>query len=236
MPNALIVWGGWMGHEPEQAAEVVRGKLAENGFAVEVADTLDAFKDEEKLAGLDLIVPCWTMGKIEKDQLQPVLKAVAGGVGLGGWHGGMCDAFRDAVAWQFMCGGQWVAHPGGDGIDYTVRIVKDETSPTGASPITAGMADFAVKSEQYYMHVDPAARVLATTDFGGITMPVTWTKMWGRGRVFYTSLGHKADIVALPEVLEMITRGLLWAAEGKQQAQRGDLTVARIHQDLAGAF
>lgn len=221
-----MVWGGWNGHEPQAACERVKAELEKNEFEVELHDTLDAFKDAEKLQGMDLIVPCWTMGRIEGDQLQPVINAVAGGVGLGGWHGGMCDAFRNSVLWQFMCGGQWVAHPGGDGVRYTVNIVKDPESP-----ITAGMEDFEVSSEQYYMHVDPAVRVLATTDFGGIRMPVTWTHQFGRGRVFHTSLGHKADIVGQPEVLEMIVRGLAWAAEGKASA--GQAEVKAIHADLA---
>jgi len=217
--KALIVQGGWEGHEPELVAEIFRKTLADCGFEAEVSDTLDAFLDEDKLKSLHLIIPIWTMGEIKKEQLTPVLNAVASGVGLAGCHGGMCDAFRQSVDWQFMTGGNWVAHPGNDGTEYVVNIKR------GSSPIVEGIEDFTVKSEQYYMHVDPAVEVLATTRFpvadgphaanGPVDMPVIWTKRWGKGRVFYCSLGHHADIVEMEPVLTIMRRGFLWAAEGK---------------------
>jgi type 1 glutamine amidotransferase len=208
--KALIVQGGWDGHQPKQIAAIYERVLKANGFEVEVSDTLDAFKDADKLMGLNLIVPHWTMGKITGEQLKPVLKAVSeGGVGLAGIHGGMCDAFRESTDWQFMTGGQWVAHPGGI-IDYRVHIVDH------ADEVTAGLNHFNMKSEQYYMHVDPSNHVLATTTFecNGATMPAVWKRMWGKGRVFYSSLGHvAADLENVPEALTIITRGMLWAAK-----------------------
>ncbi|MCD6361832.1 MAG: ThuA domain-containing protein [Armatimonadetes bacterium] len=210
MKKALVVWGGWDGHEPQQVADILAGALRGNDFEVEVADTLDAFLDEDKLKELDLIVPEWTMGEITPEQLNPVLAAVSGGVGLAGLHGGMCDAFRQSTQWQFMTGGQWVAHPGGAGVTYTVNIVKPE------DPIVAGIEDFEVTSEQYYMHVDPGNEVLATTTFveqGNVVMPVVWKRMWGEGRVFYSSLGHDARVAAQEEPLTIMTRGMLWAAK-----------------------
>jgi uncharacterized protein len=220
--KALVVWGGWEGHQPKQVAEVLTKALQEQGFEVEVSDTLDAFKDVEKLKSLDLIVPVWTMGKITGEQLNPVAEAVRSGVGIGGCHGGMCDSFRDATEWQFITGGQWVAHPGNSGVEYTVHITDS------SHPITQGIGDFVVKSEQYYMHTDPANKVLATTTFpspgadgphvtnGPVEMPVVWTKMYGEGRVFYCSLGHDADVVKQPETLEIMTRGLVWAAKSRE--------------------
>ena len=95
MKQALIVWGGWDGHEPRQTAEIMETALVGEGFSVEVATTLDAFLDEEKLKSLDLIVPNWTMGAITGEQLAPLLNAIRAGVGCGGIHGGMGDAFRD---------------------------------------------------------------------------------------------------------------------------------------------
>jgi len=211
--RALVVQGGWQGHEPEQVAEILAGALRKNGFEVEVSDTLDSLKNEAALKGLDLIVPEWTMGTIEPDQLQPLLAAVRSGVGIAGVHGGLGDSFRYETEFQYMVGGQWVAHPGGDGVEYQVHI---EDVP---SPITHGLEDFSVCSEQYYMHVDPGNRVLATTRFGDVVMPVTWTKMYGQGRVFYCSLGHVAQVFdQAPEILTMVTRGMLWAAEGKAEA------------------
>ncbi len=216
MKTALIVRGGWDGHEPvpvsELFAEILRGK----GFSVEISDTLDSFLDQEKLLSLNLIVPVWTMGKITPEQVKPVLAAVESGVGIAGCHGGMCDSFRESTEWQFMTGSQWVAHPGNDGTDYVVRPVRN------SSPIVEGIEDFPIKSEQYYIHVDPAVKVLATTDFpvadgphasnGRVTVPVVYTKYWGKGRVFYNSLGHHADVLATGPARTIMERGLLWAA------------------------
>ena len=217
--KVLIVQGGWEGHEPVQVSQLFKKMLEESGFSVELSDTLDAFLDEEKLKSLHLIVPVWTMGEIKNEQLKPVIEAVASGVGIAGCHGGMCDSFRNSVDWQFMTGGQWVSHPGGDGVEYTVNI------KCGSSPIVEGIEDFTVKSEHYYLHVDPAVEVLATTRFpaangyhssnGAMDMPVMWTKKWGHGRVFYSSLGHHADVIDHGPALETMKRGFLWAAEGK---------------------
>ena len=214
--KALIVWGGWDGHQPQQVAEIYKRVLLEDGFSVEVSDTLDAFKDEAKLMSLDLIIPQWTMGKITNEQVNPVLNAVKSGVGIAGCHGGMCDSFREHCDWQFMTGGQFVGHPGNDGTEYAVRM-----SPR-RSVITEGISDFIVRSEQYYMHVDPAVKVLAYTQFpvadgphvanGQVDMPVVWTKMFGKGRVFYNSLGHSAALLASEPCLTITRRGFAWAA------------------------
>jgi type 1 glutamine amidotransferase len=218
MPRALIVQGGWQGHQPREVAELFRGILEAQDFEVDVRDTLDAFVQVD-LQSLDLIVPIWTMGRITGEQLRPVLAAVEAGVGLAGCHGGMCDAFRESTDWQFMTGGQWVAHPGGDGVEYEVRFVR------GSDPIVEGLPDFTVRSEQYYMHVDPAVKVLAVTRFpvapgphtpnGPVDMPVVWTKRWGRGRVFYCSLGHQAAVLDREPVRTLLARGCSWAAGGK---------------------
>lgn len=216
--KALITQGGWDGHEPVQVSEVFKKILLNEGFEVELSDTLDSFLDEEKLQKLNLIIPIWTMSEISNAQLNPVLNAVASGVGLAGCHGGMCDAFRNCVEWQFMTGSQWVAHPGNDGVEYEVNIIK-----ASSSPIVTDISDFMIKSEQYYLHVDPAVNVLATTTFpvidgphvsnGKVNVPVVYTKYWGKGRVFYTSLGHHADIFDIPEAKELMRRGLIWAAK-----------------------
>lgn len=223
MKKALIVWGGWDGHEPEQVAAIFERILKEEHFEVEVSDTLESYADAEKLLGLDLIAPLWTMGQIEQELVNNVSAAVQSGVGLAGLHGGMCDAFRNNVDWQFMTGGQWVAHPGNDGVEYMVNMKR------GSSPLFEHIEDFQVKSEQYYLHVDPAVEVLATTRFpivsgphaanGPVDMPVAWTKRWGAGRVFYNSLGHHADIVDMKPVTEMMRSGFLWTAEGKELAK-----------------
>lgn len=210
MKQALIVWGGWDGHQPKETAEIMAQALTEDGFSVEVATSQEAYADEAKLKSLDLIINNWTMGDIASEHLTPLLNAVQSGVGFGGIHGGMCDAYRTQTEYQFMCGGQWVAHPGG------IRTYMVNIGPE-PDPITAGIEDFEVTSEQYYLHVDPIIRVLATTtfpDYDNVVVPVTWQKRYGAGKVFYCSLGHSADVLAMPPVLTMVRRGLAWAAKG----------------------
>jgi uncharacterized protein len=219
--KALIVWGGWDGHEPERVADLFDEILRGEGFETEISNTLESFCDEAKLAGLNLIVPIWTMGEISPEQRNPVVKAVSEhGVGLAGCHGGMCDAFRHNTEWQFMTGGQWVAHPGNDGVRYRLNLRKEPPHP-----IIDGLSDFDVESEQYYLHVDPGVDVLATCDFptpgvdgphtgNACKMPQVWTKLHGRGRVFYCALGHQKSVLEAAEPRELLRRGCLWAARG----------------------
>jgi len=217
--KALIVRGGWEGHEPLKVSQLFTDILQENGFEVEISETLDAFLDQDKLEQLDLIIPHYTMSKITNEQAQPVANAVASGVGLAGIHGGMCDAFRDHVGWQFLTGSQWVAHPGNDGVEHEVEIKAT------SSPITEGIGNFTVKTEHYYLHVDPVVEVLATTRFplidgphaanGPVDMPVVYTKRWGKGRIFYCSLGHHADVLEVEPPRTIMGRGFVWAAAGK---------------------
>lgn len=215
MAKALITWGGWDGHEPDKVAALFAADLQNAGLQVEVFDTLSCFDDAARLADLALIVPIWTMSNIAKEQSENVQAAVAAGVGLAGCHGGMCDAFRSDVGWQFMTGAQWVAHPGNDGVDYRVRMVSDD-------PLVAGISDFDVKTEQYYLHIDPAVKVHAVCDFpltdgphapnGPVAMPIVFSKMWGKGRVDYNALGHHANVIDHGAPREMLRRGMAWAA------------------------
>ena len=213
MKSALIVSGGWEGHEPEQCAEIFKEFLQKEGFAVELSCTLDVYCDKARMQALNLIVPIWSMGTLTPEQEKGLLDAIAAGAGIAGWHGGMGDSFRSSTEYQFMVGGQWVAHPGNI-VTYTVNISNHE------DPVTAGIWDFSITSEQYYMHVDPSNEVLATTTFSGddlpwiagVVMPVVWKRMWGKGRVFYTSLGHVAKDFDTTEVKEIVERGMLWAS------------------------
>ena len=220
--KALITWGGWDGHEPDKVAAIFRDILQADGMEVRVTDSLDCFDDSAALQDLDLIVPVWTMSELSKEAAVNVSDSVARGTGLAGCHGGMCDAFRSNVLWQFMTGANWVAHPGGDGVDYTVKI----TDP--GHDLVAGIEDFEVSSEQYYLHVDPANHVLATTKFPTVTwfhsangtaeMPVAWTRRWGMGRVYFNALGHNADVIESGPAHEMLRRGLIWASHGRPAA------------------
>ncbi len=209
--TALIFWGGWDGHTPDRSSEIVRGMLAQNGFAVHVEQGTSVLAGD--LSRFNLIVPMITMSTIGKEEVANLCDAVRNGAGLGGMHGLMCDSFRNETEYQFMTGGQWVAHPGNI-IDYRVNVARPN------DPVMKGIGDFDYRSEQYYMHVDPAIEVLATTTFDGsqcdwvkgVTMPVVWKKIYGKGRVFYSALGHTADELAVAEMRLLLERGLIWAA------------------------
>jgi type 1 glutamine amidotransferase len=213
MRSALIVWGGWNGHDPEECAAVYRRWLHEDGFSVRVETDTAVFGDPS-IHELSLIVPIYTMSKIEREHAQNLAKAVENGVGLAGHHGGMSDAFRESVDYQFVVGGQWVAHPGNI-IDFTVDVTKPD------DPIMHGIkASFPYTSEQYYMHMDPSVEVLATTTFSGehaawtkgVVMPVVWKRMYGQGRVFHSTLGHRVTEFDVPEMATILRRGVNWAA------------------------
>jgi len=231
MKKALVFWGGWDGHEPEKVAMRFRRLLEQEGFAVQVVKGPEHIP-LKALPELDLLVPVTTGYKMDGEISRAIAKAVGAGLGLAGCHGGMCDAYREDTEWQFMTGGQWVSHPGGDGVEYTVNVIR------GANPLTEGIEDFPVKSEQYYLHVDPAIEVLATTRFPLISyyhasnkpidMPVVWTKYWGIGRVFYNSLGHHDDVFGQsPAAQELMRRGFLWAAAGRAAAAAQGWTAER---------
>ncbi|MEI6210432.1 MAG: ThuA domain-containing protein [bacterium] len=216
--KALVVWCGWDGHTPEQSVRVFIPWLEKQGFSVEVASTLDAYADGEKLKAQSLILQCCTMSKITGEQSGNLQAAVAAGVGLAGWHGGIIDSFREDTGYQFMTGGQWVAHPGNCIPSYQVKITDRQHE------ITRGLADFELKeTEQYYIHVDPGVQVLCTTTFtgqhgdlsqyaAGTVMPYAYTRQWGKGRVFVACWGHTFKDFDVPEAREIVQRGLLWAA------------------------
>lgn len=217
--RVLFVYGGWEGHEPENYRNIIVPWLESEGFEVTVSDNLDVYTDEALMNEQDLVVQIWTMGVITAPQMFGLLKAVENGMGIAGWHGGLGDAFRNSPRYQYMIGGQWVEHPGNDGIPYRVNITDHD------DPIMAGLEDFDVVSEQYYMHVDPSNKVLATTTFNGghdpwvkgTVMPVVWKKTYGQGRVFYTSLGHKPHVYDISEALTILQRGILWASQSKYE-------------------
>lgn len=221
--RALFLWGGYAPHQPRETSELFAGLLREHGHDVEVTGDPDVLLDADRLAATDLIVVSVTMGEITDAQERGLLDAIRAGTGLGGWHGGLGDAFRTRGEFQFAVGGQFVAHPGNI-IDYTVTIAAPD------DPITAGISDFAMHSEQYYMHVDPAIEILATTTFSGehapwihgVVMPVAWTKRYGAGRVFYCSLGHTLADFDVPGARAIVERGLLWAIRAGDQRAPGD--------------
>jgi type 1 glutamine amidotransferase len=212
MKRALFTWGGWEGHEPEACATHFAQQLRDHNYDVTVVDSLEPYDDLDSLKRYDLICQTWTMSEITDQREQNLLAAVQAGTGFAGWHGGMGDSFRANPNYQFMVGGQWVAHPG-DIIDYTVNITRPD------DPIMEGLSDFAMRSEQYYMHVDPGNEVLAATTFDGsrmawlegTVMPVVWKRRWGEGKIFYSALGHVISDFEVVEATTLTTRGLIWA-------------------------
>jgi uncharacterized protein len=218
--KVLFTYGGWDGHEPAKYLEFLSAWLKEEEANVTTSPTLDPYADKDLMTSIDLVIQIHTMSSITKEQEKGLIEAVEkNGTGLAGWHGGLCDAFRNNVDYQYMTGGQWVAHPGGY-VDYEVNIIDQKDD------VTKGLKDFPMKSEQYYMHVDPNVKVLATTRFNGnvnswidgCVMPVTWKKMHGKGRIFFTSVGHNLDHIKVqPDAVDMLKRGIKWASASKYE-------------------
>ncbi len=226
--NIVYVYGGMEGHWPAESVDLIVPKLRAEGANVKVFDKISVYKNEKLMSETDLIIQTWTSGKITKKQFQGLEKAIMNGTGFAGWHGGMGDAFRDNLKYQLMVGGQFVSHPGGK-IDHQINIIDQD------DPIILGISDFELKkTEQYYMLIDPNIKVLAISEFDraryskpgknenkvtGSTMPVVWKKNYGKGRIFYSSIGHNISDFDVPEVLTMQMRGFRWASEGKYHPQ-----------------
>ena len=210
----LVVYGGWAGHQPKYFADKISSWLKTQNTNVILSDSTSVYTNEKLMNELDLIIQHITMSKITDDQLNGLLKAVKNGTGLAGCHGGLGDSFRNNTEYQYMIGGQFVKHPGGQ-VNYRVTIENRKDS------ITRGIKDFNIFSEQYYMHVDPALDVLATTTFSekydpwikGVIIPVVWKKKDGKGKIFYNSIGHSKQDYNIPEVWTLIKRGVIWAAK-----------------------
>lgn len=217
MTKVLHLYGGWPGHFPEEIAEWADGLFEELGFDVE--KSRDIFTLDRDLSGYDLIVLGWNNALTTEDltdaQEKQLLDAVAAGTGVAGWHGAAA-AFRSSLKYHFLLGGDFIEHPAGEAYPhpYTVNIV-DKTHQ-----VTAGVEDFNVASEQYYMQVDPNVHVLAETTFDGEHLPwlegrkspAAWVTNWGKGRVFYHSIGHTAEDLADPNVRRLTKQGLAYAA------------------------
>ncbi len=226
--HALVVRGGWDGHQPVETTESVIPFLEGNGYAVRVEESNDVYADAEVMAETDLVVQANTMNTIEKEPLAGLVAAVIAGTGLGGWHGGIADSYRASADYLQLIGGQFAHHAGkepalrtGEQSDnylpYTVNIVPERAD----HPIVAGIGDFDLLTEQYWVLSDAYNDVLATTtvaarDFDAwhrpITTPTVWTREWGAGRVFVCTAGHRLEVLDDPNVRTIVERGLLWAS------------------------
>lgn len=216
--RALVVHGGWPGHEPAQATAEARALLQARGFATTESDTLESYSDSA-LPTFDLIVQCWTMGRISQEQVDGLSAAVRAGTGFAGWHGGIADSFRTRPEYLQLVGAQFVAHPG-DFYEHAIDLVDDPTLP--GSAIVAGLTSpVLVDTEQYWVLSDGYNDVLATTTLPAgpdtawqrpITCPAVWTRQWGAGKVFVCTVGHTAADLRDPPIRTILDRGLDWAS------------------------
>jgi type 1 glutamine amidotransferase len=224
--RAVVVRGGWDGHQPIEATDLFIPFLEQNGYRVEVFDSPAPYADPELMAATDLVVQCMTMSTIEKDELAGLTSAVANGTGLAGWHGGIADSYRNSSDYLQLVGGQFACHPPkapgertGEQSDYFIPYRVEVTAAD--HPVMDQIADFDLVTEQYWVLTDEYNTVLATTTLAKnewepwhrpITSPAIWTRDWGQGRVFVCTPGHDMDVVRHPDVNTIIERGMLWAA------------------------
>jgi type 1 glutamine amidotransferase len=226
--SALIVRGGWEGHQPVKATEVFLPFLESSGYDIRIEESPSVYADAEVMAATDLIVQSVTMSSATHEEVMGLRAAVAAGTGLTGWHGGIADSYRASSDYLQLVGGQFATHPSrrpdllvegseeNNYLDYTVEI----TDLGRRHPITEGIDDFALTSEQYWVLHDDLNDVLATTTHPTqpwhpwhrpITSPAVWTRLWGRGRIVVTTPGHTPEVLQHPSVRTIIERGMLWA-------------------------
>lgn len=208
MAVAMLVYGGWQGHRPWEFADYAIEYLLK-GHEVVRSECLDVLTPQA-LAGVDVLIPIWTHGELTGSQETAIVDAVEQGMGLFAWHG-TASAFTSSRAFKFLLGGHFVDHPGGDTVRYRVRFLNDD-------PLSAGLPDLDVVSEQYYLLIDPAVTVVADTEIvgqgkswlTGVNMPVAWRREWGKGRVFYCALGHHREDLLAPTVTKLLRRAVTW--------------------------
>ena len=226
--SALMVRGGWFGHQPEETSDAMRSFLESEGFTVRVEDSPLVYSEPGYLATVDLIVQTVTKSTIEKPELEALRDAVAAGTGLAGWHGGIVDSYRNSADYLQLVGGQFVAHPGlpphertGEQSDNYRPHEINLTDSGRSDPIMQGLDDFVIDSEQYWVLADGYMDVLATTTqpmrpgdpwHEPIRSPAVWKRYWGEGRVFVSTPGHRLEVLMNPSVRAITERGLLWAA------------------------
>lgn len=228
MKTALVVRGGWDGHQPQEATERFIPHLERNDYAIRVEESTDVYADAEYMATVDLVMQANTMNTIEPTHLAGLIAAVRNGTGMAGWHGGIADSYRNSADYLHMIGGQFAHHAGiepekriGEQSDnyltHTIRIVPEKRE----HPIVAGLDDFELTTEQYWVLSDSYNEVLATTTVAArpfdawrepVTSPSVWTRQWGEGHIFVCTAGHRVEVLDHPSVRTIIERGLLWAS------------------------
>lgn len=215
--RALVVRGGWQGHDPAGCTEVFTPRLERAGFEVTVAEDLAVYDDAGLLAATDLVVHSWSGGELTAAQEANLVAAVEAGTGFAGWHGGVIGTNVANARYLRMVGGRFLWHP--DGFqEFTVRIAA---MPDRDGEITEGITDYDVVTEHYWVLTDALNTVLATSVLAPgsagpwdvpVEFPVVWTRLWGAGRVFVCTLGHRVADLQVPQTATIVGRGLAWAA------------------------
>ena len=225
--RALVVRGGWDGHQPIQSTDLFLPFLQEQGYETRIESSPAIYADSDVMAGIDVIVQSVTMSKIEGPELDGLRAAVASGTGMTGWHGGIADSFRESSDYLQLIGGQFATHPakhpddvvGGKAEDNFLRYVVEMTDLGREHPITRGIPDFELETEQYWVLTDDLIDVLATTTHPAppwhpwhrpVVSPVVWTRHWGRGRIAVATPGHSPDVLEDEHVRTIIERSILW--------------------------
>lgn len=228
--RALIVRGGWAGHQPVETTDVFLPFLEGNGYDIRIEESNEIYADAAAMAEIDLIVQSVTMSEISGAAVKGLRDAVLAGTGFAGWHGGIVDSYRANSDYLQLVGGQFVKHPAkaqdqirGDGADSFLPHTIDITDLGRDHEITRVIDDFTLTTEQYWVLHDDLNDVLATTTHPArpdqpwhrpVTSPAIWTRLWGAGRVFVATPGHDPEVLRDANVRTIVERGLLWASRG----------------------
>lgn len=184
----------------------------------------------ENLARFSAVVWHQVSGDVvDEAQKQALREWIEAGGGWVGVHGAGGDG---AYAWRWyvedLLGAQFIGHPMGPQFQDARLVVEDR-----GHPATAQLPESFVHNEEWYSFDRSVRakgyRVLATVDestysprlkflgadrdlrMGG-DHPVIWSHCAGKGRVFYSALGHQAKSYALPEMEHLLEGAIAWSA------------------------
>lgn len=202
--KTLLLTGGPV-HDGKAIGDVVFEAMNMTGkFDItRVHGDLDALLTD-RIAPFELVVFYWTMDQINESQKRGLMNHIAAGNGFVTFHSG-ADSFRGDPDYRSFVGGYFIGHP--KYRQYQVSVTEND------SPITKDIVEFMITDEQYYLDYNPQVNVLANGLHKGKTMPVLWTKDWGKGRIFYNALGHDAKACQQEVFQKLMIRGALWAAK-----------------------
>ena len=211
------------------------------GAFTAVASEDMAMFDPAKLASFDAVVFISSTGLKFTDPAhrQALLEFVRSGKGVAGLHAAS-DNFPTWPEGQALIGGVFCGHPWTSGEVSAVKV--DE--PKHVLNLPFGGNGFWVREEIYQIsgpYSRERQRVLLSLDMSKTQnarppekikrtdndFPISWVKTEGKGRVFYTSLGHREDIYFVPAILRHMLDGLRFAL--------GDLAADAVPSAQAGA-